>query len=64
MDDTSEDPSPTIIPGPLSDRDKTMINKMLKKAFSNPPARRRKPSHDQERRLRAKERKKHKKDLQ
>ena len=43
MDDTSEDPSPTIMPGPLSDRDKTMINKMLKEAFSYPPAPKRKP---------------------
>jgi hypothetical protein len=59
-----EDPSSIIIPGPLSDRDKAMINKMFKKAFSNPPARPRKPSHNQERRLRAKERKNKETDLQ
>jgi hypothetical protein len=64
MNNTSEDPSPTIIPGPLSDRDKAMINKMCKEAFSHSSAHPRKPSHDQKRRLRAKQRKKQKTDLQ
>ena len=64
MDDTSEDPSPTIIPGPLSDRDKALINKMLKEEFSYPRARQRKPSHNQKQRQRAKERKNKKTDLQ
>jgi len=50
LDDTSEDPSPTILPHPPSDRDKTMIDKMLKEAFSYPPAQKRKPARKRKRR--------------
>jgi hypothetical protein len=60
MDDTANDPSPTIFPKAPSDRDKAMINKMLKDAFSYPPARKRKPSRAQKQRQLAKKRKQRK----
>jgi hypothetical protein len=50
----SQDPSPVLLPKNLSDRDKSFINKEVRKEFYNPPARKRKLSHQQERQARAK----------
>jgi hypothetical protein len=52
--DTSQAPSPIVIFPPLSHRMIAEANKMFREAFSNPPARKRKPSSQQKRRARAK----------
>jgi hypothetical protein len=57
MDDTSEDPTPIELPKAPSDRDKTMINRMFREAFSYPPTHRQKRYNAQKKRQRSKARK-------
>jgi hypothetical protein len=58
LPDTSQDPAPIFLPKNPSDRDISLINKMVREEFYYPPARKRKPSHEQQRRTRAKQKKK------
>jgi hypothetical protein len=54
---TSQTPSPDVIfPARLSDRMIAEANKMFREAFGTPRAKKRKPSHEQQRRTRAKQR--------
>ena len=54
---TSQAPSPNVgFPPRLSDRMVAEANKMFREAFGAPRAKKRKPSHQQQRRTRAKQR--------
>jgi hypothetical protein len=55
--DTSGASSPIVIFPPMSDRMIAEANKMFQEVFSNPRAKKRKPSHPQKRRTRAKQKK-------
>lgn len=50
LENPFQDHSPIILPKPPSDRDKTLINRMCKEAFSYPPARKRKSARKRKRR--------------
>jgi hypothetical protein len=56
--DTLQPPSPIVIFPRMSHRMIAEALKMFRQDFSYPPARKRKPSHELERRARAKQRKK------
>jgi hypothetical protein len=42
---TAQEPAPIFLPKNPSDRDKSWINKMVRKEFYYPPARKRRVSH-------------------
>ena len=52
------DTSPIFLPKNPSDRDISLINKMVREELYYPPARKRTPSHEQQRRTRVKQKKK------
>jgi len=58
LPDASRDPAPIFLPKNPSDRDISLINKMVREELYYPPARKRTPSHEQQRRTRVKQKKK------